>query len=385
MYSDTYTNFKPRRGLRQSMPFIIVFGFITLCGIIPILVGMPGPGLALSGMGLVFLALILPGAAAAGKSYGIGGSSVRLKASAKEEVLQFAEIESVALLSKEESRRFMEELYLESVESQNRMDMGGWLRSNRRAGDVVRFLSVPVTGTEFRSGSQTRITSYSVKPDAQLILLRRKTGAKYLVSPYETVEFYRTLLQRGLRAVPAAAGEGKSVQSSNQQGKNYRSLFTAISIASSVLIFAAVGYFFILPAMKAPEDINHADESRAEDISGPAAVWLDDNSFAFGVYTESLPEMEQGGSVTAKMFSGYAAPLMLQLLESEGGLPAGVTENEELTAYLGDFLMMHSRMTFLETSDAGGGKDMNFYMIEQTDIKNSIGPLLRNRMKKAEL
>jgi hypothetical protein len=207
MNSYNYRWYRPQRGFAQSRPFLIVFGIFILAGIPLLVLGMIGPGLGFIGMGLFFYALLIPQAAAVGRKYGIGPDGLRLKSASKVLDTPFGEIEYAVLLTKTESRSFMEKLYQSAVEAERQLDMRRWFKSNLRTAEVVRYLSVSVTGTDMRKGHSTNITSYSVNPDAELLLLKLVSGKVFLISPKGIREFYTDLIQKGISVRPYTAGE----------------------------------------------------------------------------------------------------------------------------------------------------------------------------------
>ena len=208
MSGDIYRWYKPRRGFRQTALFLAVFSVFPAGGTALLAAGLAAPGAVLLALGLGFYALILSQAAATGRRYGIGEDTVILKRPASEKVIRFDELESAAILNRLESRRFLEELYSTSVESERSLDLGSWLRSNRRTADITAYLSVPVTGTETRSGHSTNITSHSVKTSSEMLLLRT-VGQLLLISPDDTAGFHRSLLEKGVSDLPVVKGEGR--------------------------------------------------------------------------------------------------------------------------------------------------------------------------------
>ena len=383
MNDKGYTGFKPERGFRQVRVFIIVFSLFTLAGVVPLAFGLIGPGLALIIMGLAFLALVVPKAAAWGLSYGIDNEAVVLRSGRAGKRIAFIEIDSVALLTKEQAQSFMEELYYDAVQSEIRMDMGGWLRSNRAAGGVTRYLSIPVTGTEIRRGGPTNITSYSVNPGTKLLLIRMHSGERLLVSPLEINRFYTRLIQAGVDAVPYVKGEGRIPFSAAKPYRNNRKRIFIVSLVTFIVILALAGYFIIYPALSAPAE--NAEVQPAEEAqpagAGIMAAWVNEDSYLFGVLKEELPEMERNGGLSAMLFSRYAAPLLLQLLESEGELPKGASTDAGLRDWLSDFLMLHSSLQFSQEHSYPDGSLYMIYTVEQTEMKNNIGALLQHQLE----
>ena len=376
--------FAPQRGFRQTLPFIIVFGLFIIGGVLIILFGPAGPGIAVTCMGLFFYALIIPQAAAVGRKYGICVRQLQLKTLMSRKVITFGEIDSVALMSKAEGRRFMEELYRSSVDAERQMDLGRWLRSNRKSAEVIRYLSVPVTGTETRRGRATNITSYSVDPDAEMILLRLNAGGRLLISPADVTAFYSALVGKGAEARPVSSGEALSLQAGSGPSRDFRKTIRGISIVIFLVILALVGYFVIYPEYKAGEYSRPgsagetADEGPADTSDIPVAIWLDEDSFAFGVPKDDLPDMEREGGVSAMLFSKYAAPALVLLLESEGEIEVGSTANTELIEYLADFMLLHCRMSYSGEAESDSGIVYNVFTVERTEIRNFIASLVRN-------
>jgi len=369
--------YPPQRGFRQTRPFLIVFGVFILAGLAVLFSGLTGPGLALSGMGLIFYALILPQAAAVGKRYGLCQDLLILKTLTKENSIPLSEIESLALLSKDESRRFMEELYRSSVDAERQMNMSSWLRSQRRAGEVVRFLSVPVTGTEARRGHSTNITDYSVKPDAELLLLRLSPQRMLLVSPQDIRKFHLKLVQKGVSLRPYMIGEGSSLQAESAASGGMKKVVGVISIVTFIITLVLIGYFVIYPQFTA-QQYSEDPVPVTEDSVIPHAFWADNHTFIFVVLKDELPEMERAGGVTAALFSIYAAPRMIELLETGGEIPQGSSERAELLKYLGEFLVLHSRILFVGEELDEDGKVLNVFQVEQTEMRTSVASLLRN-------
>lgn len=380
MNSDNYRFFSPRRGFRQSLPFIMIFGFFIILGIIPLSFGMTGAGLAVIGMGLFFYALILPQAAAAGRRYGIGGSGIILKSAFNSLAVPFDGIDSAALLSKCEGCRFMEELYRASAESERQMDIGAWYRSKRRSADVVRYLSVPVTGVEMRRGHLTDITSYSVRTSAELILLRLKMGGRILISPADAGTFYSELLSRGIAVQPAAAGEGMQAQSGITPSRNISRTLITISYISFAVLLALVTYFFIFPAVNETPSGGVPKEPVVETEASDAvlAAWLNDDSYIFGVPKDELPGIEGGGAVTADLFIDYAAPRLIWLYETDGELSEGTLGRIETVSKTGQFLLLHSRMTSAGEETSDGGEVYSFFVVERAGMRESFASLIRN-------
>ena len=346
---------------------------------------LTGPALAVMGMGIVFMLLILPGAAAWGMSYGISTNALILKRPQAGKRLYFNDIESIFMLSKEQARSFMEELYYDAVESERRMDMGGWLRSNRRAGEVTRYLSIPVTGTETRRGNTTNITSFSVRPDSRLILIREASGGKLLISPKKITELYTELVRAGLRTIPPEKGEGRIPTDELKANRKIGAGIRVFSAVVFVVILAAVGYFVIYPSMTSEADRvitaeNETVPEQQSEIPGVMAAWVNEDTYLFGVLKEELPEMEQQGGLSAMLYSSYASPLLLQLLEAEGELPAGASSDEALNEFLSDFLMLHCRMKFAQEHTYPDGSLYMIYTVESPEFKKNIPVLLKNRL-----
>ncbi|MBI9108842.1 MAG: hypothetical protein JEZ04_19020 [Spirochaetales bacterium] len=386
MNRDIYRWFSPQRGFRQVRPFLIVFGIFILAGFLPIIFGLTAQGIAVIGLGVLFYAFIIPSAAAWGRKYGLGDEKVLLKTAFSEKVLRFKDIASAALLSKDESRRFMEELYKSTVDSERQMDISSWYKSTRRAGDVVRYLSIPVTGTEIRRGYATNITDYSVRPRAELILLRTDAGGFILISPQNIRDFFNELLQKGVSNIPAAVGEGLAVQAEIRISGVMKKHVRRISIITLITTVLLVGYFVIYPQlMKSQPDTSLKQTAENSETAEPSSAapaglladWEDDNSFVFGVLSSTLPEMEREGGVTAHLFKAYAGVQLIMLLESGGEIPAGSSARADLFEYIGDFLLLHSQMFYAGEETTADG-DYVFFQVEQTAMRESVASLIRN-------
>ena len=133
---------------------------------------MPTAGFIISGFCFSVLSGLLFKASGFGKKYAIGEKSVLLKCGRKTVNLCLDEIKYITLLSIQEARSFLEEMHLASVTAERQLDFRGWIKSQCRSGEVVRFMSIPLTGTDQRAGHPANIIKYTVKPNEELILLR---------------------------------------------------------------------------------------------------------------------------------------------------------------------------------------------------------------------
>ena len=99
----------------------------------------------------------------------------------------------------------------------------------------------------------------------------------------------------------------------------------------------------------------------------------------------AVGQAELGGEEAEgrRNFTGYkdhfAGPMLLYRLEIDGEIPAGSSENEELTDYIGDLLLLHSRVNRWKVpKTAGNGELFQIYRVEMPELHKSSVSLINN-------
>ena len=390
MQSDAYKYYKAQKGFRQILPFPAVFSIFLLFGLLPFFFNMPTAGFIISGFCFSVLSGLLFKASGFGKKYAIGEKSVLLKCGRKTVNLSFDEIKSVSLLTKQEARSFLEEMHLASVTAERQLDFRGWIKSQCRSGEVVRFMSIPLTGTDQRAGHPANIIKYTVKPNEELILLRTLKSRYFLISPKNIRGFFNELETMGAAVEKAAAGEGKKVHppASPEEEIRVKQRSRGLFIYSAVIGFSLLLFFVIIPVIQEtlftsyPEEISApGPENQKIEKEKLMAVWENDSTFIFSVPSELLSGIELDGGVSGDIYERHAAPLVLKQFEYEGLLSEGLSEKQDLIDYTASILVQ-AKISNEGKQISKDGKTLFLFRMQKNGIREIIMSFLGITEKK---
>lgn len=279
---DDTAVFRVRRTFRRAGIFLGVFGLFIPAGVLMLLFAEEkGAGLALIGFGASVVLLMLLSILSPGSRYRVDGQGLLLKKGLSTCRIAFSDITGLRVLDETEANAVVREYMTPAMASEAGLDLKGWVRSNKKYSDFVRYCTVPIILSKITSGNTLNIVKFWGRTSGDFLILRETSGAERLLSPVDPAALQEAL---ALRIRPGADLRApypyRSEQTSLAGGRpvSHRRKILIINLITAAVILAAVAVYLTTRSPAAAVAENPAAPEGGEAASGQIG-WLDADSF----------------------------------------------------------------------------------------------------------
>jgi hypothetical protein len=241
---DDTAVFRVRRTFRRAGIFLGVFGLFIPAGVLMLLFAEEkGAGLALIGFGASVVLLMLLSILSPGSRYRIDGQGLLLKKGLSTCRIAFSDITGLRVLDEPEANAVVREYMTPAMASEAGLDLKGWVRSNKKYSDFVRYCTVPIILSKITSGNTLNIVKFWGRTSGDFLILRETSGAERLLSPVDPAALQEAL---ALRIRPGADLRApypyRSEQTSLAGGRpvSHRRKILIINLITAAVILTAV-------------------------------------------------------------------------------------------------------------------------------------------------
>ena len=381
MDTKKYTWFKPRRGGRHTLIFVLGFLFFPVFGIV-MMISSSEPGTLIGGIVMILggggaVVYILLRSMASGFSYGTGSSDILLKRGRAVRHIPFTEIAATAVLDGGELSAFLGALSRPVAEAQMQMNLRRWWENSKVYGEITRWISVAITETETRSGGPLSISAYTINLEGPVVFLLLKNGEVLLVSPESPGEFAEGLYRAGVNEVepgecalsipsPVLKGGDKKAAS---QGRRMRifSLVSFFIIAAAVLTWFFTAGPGIVKEAQQP-DTGNADIAHVEERIDAAGYWENDSLFILVLRADIIAPVEdiKPGQRAAPEIDRFAAEAIDTEYQSRSG------KSESRLDEIDSYIQFNAVIRFQKNMFNEAGEEFYVYNVEADELKPAV-------------